>query len=108
LKRLFRELFFRKGFSYDNMFDWELIAMQMEGQRDGLGGLDTGVGGGGGDDEEVRDRDGEKDKVRRDGGAVTADAGDDFDDRGGTRGSSRVNTTGGGARIGNGGGGGDW
>jgi hypothetical protein len=24
LKRLFRELFFRKGFSYDNMFDWEL------------------------------------------------------------------------------------
>jgi casein kinase 1/casein kinase I family protein HRR25 len=28
LKRLFRELFFRKGYSYDNMFDWELLAMQ--------------------------------------------------------------------------------
>lgn len=27
LKRLFRELFFRKGFSYDNMFDWELLAL---------------------------------------------------------------------------------
>ncbi len=26
LKRLFRELFFRKGFSYDNMFDWELLS----------------------------------------------------------------------------------
>ena len=30
LKRLFRELFFRKGFSYDNMFDWELLAVQDE------------------------------------------------------------------------------
>lgn len=28
LKRLFRELFFRKGFSYDNMFDWEILALQ--------------------------------------------------------------------------------
>lgn len=27
LKRLFRELFCRKGFSYDNMFDWELLAL---------------------------------------------------------------------------------
>lgn len=25
LKRLFRELFFRKGFTYDNVFDWDLI-----------------------------------------------------------------------------------
>ena len=25
LKRLFRELFFRKGFAYDNVFDWDLI-----------------------------------------------------------------------------------
>ena len=32
LKRLFRELFFRKGFSYDNMFDWELLAMQNAGR----------------------------------------------------------------------------
>lgn len=30
LKRLFRELFFRKSFSYDNMFDWELLAMQSQ------------------------------------------------------------------------------
>eukprot|EP00597_Dinobryon_sp_UTEXLB2267_P001252 CAMPEP_0170080388 /NCGR_PEP_ID=MMETSP0019_2-20121128/16551_1 /TAXON_ID=98059 /ORGANISM="Dinobryon sp., Strain UTEXLB2267" /LENGTH=362 /DNA_ID=CAMNT_0010294359 /DNA_START=138 /DNA_END=1226 /DNA_ORIENTATION=- len=28
LKRLFRELFFRKGFTYDNLFDWELIQLQ--------------------------------------------------------------------------------
>ena len=27
LKRLFRELFFRKGFNYDNMFDWEILAL---------------------------------------------------------------------------------
>jgi hypothetical protein len=33
LKRLFRELFFRKGFSYDNMFDWELLAMQNQRAR---------------------------------------------------------------------------
>jgi serine/threonine protein kinase len=25
LKRLFRELFFRKGYTYDNLFDWELL-----------------------------------------------------------------------------------
>lgn len=25
LKRLFRELFFRKGFSYDNVFDWDAV-----------------------------------------------------------------------------------
>jgi casein kinase 1 len=28
LKRLFRELFFRKGFSYDNLYDWELLSAQ--------------------------------------------------------------------------------
>ena len=28
LKRLFRELFFRKGFTYDNMFDWEVLAIE--------------------------------------------------------------------------------
>ena len=26
LKRLFRELFFRKGFTYDNVYDWDLLA----------------------------------------------------------------------------------
>jgi len=30
LKRLFRELFFRKGFSYDNMFDWEILDSQQQ------------------------------------------------------------------------------
>jgi hypothetical protein len=30
LKRLFRELFFRKGFSYDNMYDWEIMAQRGE------------------------------------------------------------------------------
>ena len=30
LKRLFRELFFRKGFSYDNMFDWEILALHSQ------------------------------------------------------------------------------
>lgn len=30
LKRLFRELFFRKGFSYDNMFDWEIQNLPKE------------------------------------------------------------------------------
>jgi hypothetical protein len=34
LKRLFRELFFRKGFSYDNMFDWELLSMQKQRVRE--------------------------------------------------------------------------
>lgn len=28
LKRIFRELLFRQGFSYDNMFDWEVLAEQ--------------------------------------------------------------------------------
>ena len=28
LKRIFRELFFRQGFTYDNAFDWEIIAEQ--------------------------------------------------------------------------------
>ncbi|RYH26445.1 hypothetical protein EON65_14605 [archaeon] len=28
LKRLFRELFFRKGYTYDNVYDWEVIAAQ--------------------------------------------------------------------------------
>lgn len=25
LKRLFRELFYRKGLTYDSMFDWEVL-----------------------------------------------------------------------------------
>jgi hypothetical protein len=27
LKRLFKELFYRKGFQYDNMFDWTILNM---------------------------------------------------------------------------------
>ena len=52
LKRLFRELFFRKGFSYDNMFDWEILALQnggVDAVPDGKATSDGGgVGGGGG------------------------------------------------------------
>ena len=32
LKRLFRELFFRKGYCYDNIFDWD--ALQKAGDED--------------------------------------------------------------------------
>lgn len=39
LKRLFRELFFRKGFSYDNMFDWELLTIQ---NSRGVSGRESG------------------------------------------------------------------
>lgn len=35
LKRLFRELFFRKGFEYDNLFDWEILNMQNQRIRAG-------------------------------------------------------------------------
>mmetsp|Transcript_21463 Transcript_21463/g.36332 ORF Transcript_21463/g.36332 Transcript_21463/m.36332 type:complete len:428 (-) Transcript_21463:192-1475(-) len=39
LKRLFRELFFRKGFSYDNMYDWEMLqTMGSRGSTIGAGG----------------------------------------------------------------------
>jgi hypothetical protein len=27
LKRMFRELFFRKGFRYDNIYDWDILAL---------------------------------------------------------------------------------
>ena len=42
LKRLFRELFFRKGFSYDYLFDWELL------QSLGAGSTTVGAHGDGG------------------------------------------------------------
>lgn len=32
LKRLFKELFYRKGFQYDNMFDWTVLNLQQEKQ----------------------------------------------------------------------------
>ena len=37
LKRLFRELFFRKGFTYDNMYDWELLHPQGPSEQAGGG-----------------------------------------------------------------------
>lgn len=33
LKRLFKELFYRKGFQYDNMFDWTVLNLQQEKAR---------------------------------------------------------------------------
>lgn len=33
LKRLFKELFYRKGFQYDNMFDWTILNLQQERSR---------------------------------------------------------------------------
>ena len=81
LKRLFRELFFRKGFSYDNMFDWELLAMQASGIRRSL--------------DEVLPRpedEHEHGKASDEGGApmpLPGDGagGDLYDDRGATRGT---------------------
>jgi hypothetical protein len=35
LKRIFRELFFRKGFRYDNIYDWDILAMP-ESERQNL------------------------------------------------------------------------
>lgn len=33
LKRLFKELFYRKGYQYDNMFDWTILNLQQERNR---------------------------------------------------------------------------
>ena len=91
LKRLFRELFFRKGFSYDNMFDWELLAMQSAGGRplddvlprpDDNGGAEAHGG--------KASEDGAGSQGR--GGATPGDAmmgttGEYYDDRGDTRGT---------------------
>lgn len=35
-KRLFKELFYRKGFQYDNMFDWTVLNLQNERGRSGV------------------------------------------------------------------------
>ena len=57
LKRLFKELFYRKGFKYDNMLDWTVLNLQQERaklppERPMLGGTGGGKGeevsGGGG------------------------------------------------------------
>lgn len=79
LKRLFRELFFRKGFSYDNMFDWELLAMQTSGMRRPV-------------DEILPRPEDEHDGHGEEGGAGVPTVGDGaggdlYDDRGATRGT---------------------
>lgn len=38
LQRLFKELFYRKGFQYDNMFDWTVLNLQNERCRTGGSG----------------------------------------------------------------------
>ncbi|KAL7530610.1 hypothetical protein ACHAXR_003599, partial [Thalassiosira sp. AJA248-18] len=59
LKRLFKELFYRKGFQYDNMFDWTVLNLQQEraklpperplmGGNGGNNGKGEEQGGGGG------------------------------------------------------------
>ena len=63
LKRLFKELFYRKGFQYDNMFDWTVLNLQQEraklpperplpttGAAAGPGGGEEGEGGPGRED----------------------------------------------------------
>ncbi|KAJ1421102.1 kinase-like domain-containing protein [Ochromonadaceae sp. CCMP2298] len=47
LKRLLRELFFRKGFSYDNMYDWEMLQSMGRDNAAPMGGAGEagGVGG---------------------------------------------------------------
>lgn len=51
LKRLFSELFLRKGFTDDSMFDWTILNMQQERTRQGVErGVSGGSRGGGGQD----------------------------------------------------------
>jgi len=81
LKRLFRELFFRKGFSYDNMFDWELLAMQNQrGGRSAEDGpvMDEDAGaGGGGVDHKASDEGGSQGRVGTPGDGLVASGPDD-------------------------------
>ncbi|KAH8064027.1 protein kinase [Aureococcus anophagefferens] len=46
LKRLFKELFYRKGFQYDNMYDWTVQNMQQSGAASGPSGPVGGAGPG--------------------------------------------------------------
>jgi serine/threonine protein kinase len=68
LKRLFKELFYRKGFQYDNMFDWTVLNLQQERSRlPAERPLDMGNGG--------ATREGEGGATPRDEhGAATGDA----------------------------------
>ena len=64
LKRLFRELFFRKGFSYDNIFDWDCLSPYGGPPPDTSGGPDEGAGAAGAVNDDVRtdvnDNDGQR------------------------------------------------
>lgn len=67
LKRLFSELFLRKGFTDDNMFDWTILNMQQERQRQGgeRAGGQVGAPGAEGDGRpRSRDSRGEERKVK--------------------------------------------
>jgi serine/threonine protein kinase len=76
LKRLFKELFYRKGFQYDNMFDWTVLNLQQERARaptdrslpsnpDGGGGA-GGAGTGGGGNPNPRGSENQDQNSRRD------------------------------------------
>ena len=59
LKRLFSELFFRKGYTYDSVFDWELLPKnnpRVAADLNNLGGAEEIGGGGGGGGMEERER----------------------------------------------------
>ncbi|CAM9794497.1 unnamed protein product [Scytosiphon promiscuus] len=64
LKRLFKELFYRKGFQYDNMFDWTVLNLQNERCRTGASG-----GGGAADQRPVSAARVDDTRDARDGGA---------------------------------------
>lgn len=52
LKRLFKELFYRKGFQYDNMFDWTVLNLQQEKARLPP---ERPIGGGSGEQQQQQD-----------------------------------------------------
>lgn len=66
LKRLFKELFYRKGFQYDNMFDWTVLNLQQERAKlpperpllggGGKGGGDADANNGGGNGQSSGER----------------------------------------------------
>ena len=75
LKRLFKELFYRKGFQYDNMFDWTVLNLQQERaklppERPLLGG--NGGGNGKGEEGGGNGRSGGEDNAGGNGGGSYA------------------------------------
>ena len=85
LKRLFKELFYRKGFQYDNMFDWTVLNLQQERSRapperpllssnNQPQGGGNGGGGGGGDPSASQRAPENQDTAKRDSGSYNQDA----------------------------------